>query len=100
MKFEILREGQTAVLLLRDQLTVNDRASFENVVSELVDQNPARIRVDLPGLDFMDSAGLGCLLTLRDRAGGSRRQVILAGAKGAVKELLELARFDILFAMA
>ena len=100
MKFEILREGQTAVLLLKDQLTVNDRAPFENVVSELVDQHLPRIRVDLSGLDFMDSAGLGCLLTLRDRAGASHQDVTLTGAKGAVKELLDLARFDILFAMS
>ena len=46
----------------------------------------------------MDSAGLGFLLTLREKAEGNGRTVILSKPAGAVRELLELARFDTLFA--
>ncbi|WJW76428.1 STAS domain-containing protein [Thiohalobacter sp. IOR34] len=56
-------------------------------------------RVNLADTEYMDSSALGMLLLLREHAGNVDHRVRLAGAKGAVRKILEVANFDKLFAM-
>ena len=57
------------------------------------------VAVDLAGLSYISSAGVGALLRLaglfRDRNG----EVVLCGAKGVVKSVLEITRVSSLFRM-
>ena len=56
-----------------------------------------RIVVDMAKLEYMDSSGLGMLLTLREQVKGNKAEVVIARPRGEVRELLELACFDTLF---
>jgi anti-anti-sigma factor len=96
MKYEILDEGGKAVLSLREQLTFTDRSSFDGLIPQLL-RSAKTVVVDLKNLDYMDSAGLGMLLTLRDKADKAGTSVVLRQPKGDVKELLKLSCFDTLF---
>ncbi|HLL20638.1 MAG TPA: STAS domain-containing protein [Kofleriaceae bacterium] len=53
--------------------------------------------VDLCGVDYIDSAGLGLLLLLREHAGGDGTRVSLRGAKGQTRDVLLLAKFERMF---
>nr|WP_281396715.1 STAS domain-containing protein [Roseospira visakhapatnamensis] len=86
-------------MVLSDQLVDADRAAFERVVMQVVGSGARMIEVDFKDLTYMDSAGLGLLLTLREQAEKARAKVILANPKGSVREILELARFDTLFSI-
>jgi len=97
VKHEIKTEGDKAILVLSDQLVDADRPMFERVVAQVVGAGPRSIHVDFSNLTYMDSAGLGLLLTLREQAEKARSQVVLTNPKGSVREILELARFDTLF---
>ncbi len=97
MKYEIKEDGGRSVLVLREQMTYADRQAFDGLVPGLVKQGRA-IVVDMTGLEYMDSAGLGMLLTLRDQADKARVKVSIRSAQGDVKELLRLSCFDTLFA--
>ncbi len=99
MKYQITDSNGRRTLAFRGQLTFADRTALDPVISQALAGGVRELDVDLEALDYMDSAGLGMLLTLRDRAGKSGAQVRLAKPRGDVKELLSLACFDTLFAI-
>lgn len=53
--------------------------------------------VDLAATDYIDSAGLGMLIRLRDYAGGTDDAVTLHAANATVRKILEVANFARLF---
>lgn len=97
VRYEIVDDADGPVLVLRDQLTSADREEFDGVIDRLLARRSPGVSVNLFALDYMDSAGLGMLLTLRDRADQVRVDVRLLRPRGEVKELLVLACFDTLF---
>ncbi len=97
MKYEIIDEDAGPTLMLRDQLTFADREVFDTVIDKLLARKRRMVAVDLSQLDYMDSAGLGMLLTLRDRAERADATVLLRRPRSEVRELLVLACFDTLF---
>jgi HptB-dependent secretion and biofilm anti anti-sigma factor len=97
MKYEIIDSPQGPVLMLRDELVFSDRTSFDAVIEKLISRQKKVIVVDFSGLEYMDSAGLGMLLTLRDHAERNGMDVRLRQPKAVVQELLQLACFDSLF---
>lgn len=97
MKYNISDSGGGRILEFREQLTFADRVAVDAVIAQALAGTISTLAVDLERLDYMDSAGLGMLLTLRDRAGKSNIQIRLVKPRGDVKELLALACFDTLF---
>ncbi len=97
MRYE-LADGQGGPrLTLHDQLTFGDRAAFDALIQKALAGAPTRVTVDMSGLDYMDSAGLGMLLTLRDQADRARAEIVLVRPQAEIMELLVLACFDSLF---
>ena len=67
------------------------RAAYESLP-------PGRpVTVDLSGASYIDSAGLGMLLRLREHAGGTPNAVTLAGGNATIKTILNVANFQQLF---
>lgn len=66
----------------------------------LEDPKISAIVVDLSDVQYIDSAALGVLLLLRDKATAAGKKVSLANPKGTVKEVLEIANFSKLFQIA
>jgi anti-anti-sigma factor len=58
---------------------------------------PEEIEVDLGGVDYIDSAALSCLLTLRDTSRMNNKTVVLSGISGDVAQVLSIANFSRLF---
>ncbi|HLO78848.1 MAG TPA: STAS domain-containing protein [Magnetospirillum sp.] len=97
MKYEITDDEKGPTLILKNQMTFSDREVFDSIIDKLLARNRRRISVDLHGLEYMDSAGLGMLLTLRDRAERCGAEVVLRRPQSEVRELLVLACFETLF---
>ena len=66
--------------------------------SALEHSEVGEIRVDLGGVEYMDSSALGSLLVARDESKAAGKTVSLSGATAAVKQVLDSAHFDKLFA--
>lgn len=56
-----------------------------------------KIVVDLRNTAYIDSAALGMLLILRDKALAAGQSVGIASAPGTVREILRIANFEKLF---
>ena len=53
--------------------------------------------IDLSKLEYIDSAGLGILLSVREGAMGHGKRITIAGAVDSVREILDIASFGSLF---
>lgn len=97
MKYRIVDGEDGPTLVLSEQLLFDHRGVFDTAIDKLMARRANRLTVDLAGLTYMDSAGLGMLLTLRDRADQAGANVTLRHPVKEVAELMDLACFDSLF---
>lgn len=86
------------------RITVSDPFSFpihrefRKACDEVLDKkNVSEISVDLGTVRYMDSAALGMLLVLRERAVSQGASVLLDNCAGMVRQVLEIANFQKLF---
>lgn len=64
-----------------------------------VDPHPDKIDVDLAAVEYIDSAALGMLLSMRNHFGADKK-VSLLNPNETVRKILEIARFDKKFSMS
>ncbi|MEQ9557432.1 MAG: STAS domain-containing protein [Rhodospirillales bacterium] len=97
MKYQVAEKGNTVTARISGQMTFSDRGEVSELSLALMRGNLPDIIVDLSAVEYIDSAGLGILLILREAAQEKGRKITLSGMTGSVKEVLELACFDTLF---
>ncbi|MCK5296990.1 MAG: STAS domain-containing protein [Alphaproteobacteria bacterium] len=97
MKFNIKIENDKTELQLIERLTFSDEIEFDKILSEIFENSPKEIVINLSKLLYMDSVGLGLLLTIRENAIKENAEVSLCRPVEDVKELLENACFNTLF---
>jgi anti-sigma B factor antagonist len=83
------RPPNTAVLLLRGSLDIDTAASLKANLNRLVERASPHVVVDLSGLDFCDSMGVGVLVTAHGRAMEHGGWVRLAAPSGFLRRLLD-----------
>ena len=62
-----------------------------------LDQGCSSWVVDMSAVEYIDSAALGLLLLLRERAGGEPGRVRIRHANGQPRDVLVMAKFDRMF---
>jgi anti-anti-sigma factor len=94
------RAGIRALVGISGDLDFTAAPELSDAVDRQLEARAHEIWIDLRGLDFMDSTGLGALIGARrraDRAGAILRLVV---RPGPVREVLQLGRMDRVFLMA
>lgn len=79
------------------RFTFGDHSSFRKLIEEVRGHESSTLVLNIAGVDFIDSAGLGMLLLARDEGEKTNTTVTLRGAQGQVRRMLAVARFDTLF---
>lgn len=77
--------------------TFADNSKFREMLRHVELKKPDLVSIDLSATDFIDSAGLGMLLLLKERADALHAEVRIANANGQALKVLELSRFQDLF---
>jgi anti-anti-sigma factor len=94
MKYRITSSESETTLYFEGTLTFVDAEIFATALAELEGGGKRQWGIDLRGLDFIDSFGLGLLVVTFDRAEKRRVKLVLRGAKGVVRDRLDYTRFD------
>lgn len=87
------------VLVLSGRLTFADAAHFPEIVDRIRGNGSAIVEIDMAALEFLDSSGLGLILTAYDAAHRAGMQMAIRNARGHVLDGLKRARFDHLMAV-
>lgn len=84
---------------LSGQFIFSDHTKFREILNAAEDDTTQTIRIDFSGIEFIDSAGLGMLLLLRDICIKSGKRLILARPRGQVKKVFDISKFEHLFSI-
>lgn len=66
---------------------------------KFIEQGQKHFVINMAKVDYIDSSGLGVLVSIHKRARQSMGSLIISGATGFVKELFEMTRLDRVFDM-
>lgn len=97
MNFTLARTNDRLVVDVDGQLVVGNRQEFKQVILDEVEQGVRLVIVDFSKSAYIDSSGLGALVSLGKRlreVGGDLR---LTGLNDDLRTLFELTRLDSLF---
>lgn len=93
MDCEIRDSDGIREIFLKGSFTLREGEVFRQILADLRVAEVAEVVLDLSGLDYMDSAGLGKLILLRDAANERTLKLRIRGPQGRVKKILDLSRF-------
>jgi|GEM_PF-3400130 anti-anti-sigma factor len=96
MQYTISRNGDTVEAAISGRLTFADAPHFPRFLEEAMSGTKV-CRVDLGGLEFIDSTGMSLFIHVYDMARASSARVSLHGTKGVAFEALQRAGFEDLF---
>jgi anti-sigma B factor antagonist len=90
-------KGAAVVARVLDaQLGADSAEEFKNKVTAAIPADSARLAIDLTQVDFVDSSGLGALVSLL-KAVRPSGDLVLFGMRPGVKEILRLTHLDAVF---
>lgn len=90
--------GVTVVAPTVKRLDASVAPAFKQAVVALVEGGDTRLVLDLAGVDFLDSSGLGAIVSIL-KALGQRGSLVVCNARGGVLALFQLTRMDKVFAL-
>ena len=99
MQVNVSNRNNKTAIVLQGRFDFNSHREFREAVDQAVKEAAREIQVDLGGVDYLDSSALGMLLMLRDKAKSASKEVELANARGAVKQVIDIANFGKLFSL-
>ena len=97
MSFSVAREGDDVVVGVEGQLTVRNRRELEQHVLDELDRGARRFRIDFELAPYIDSSGLGALVSLSKQVRERQGELRLSNLNTELRQLFELTRLDALF---
>ena len=94
---EITVTDHHVLAILSGSIYVEEAAQLRESLIGYIAQGHNTFIIDLSGVDYIDSSGLGTLVAIQKRALQNGGSVIIKGIKGLVKDLFELTRLTKVF---
>ena len=93
---QIDRKGEVAVVRLAGSATYDQADRLTQELRQVAAEPFTRIVLELSGLDFICSMGLGALIVAHVVTGKREGRLVLAAPQPAIRELLETTRLDMI----
>ncbi|MDH3733332.1 MAG: STAS domain-containing protein [Gemmatimonadota bacterium] len=97
MSFSIERAGEVTVVIVEGELTVGNRGQLKETVLAQLGQGGGSLIIDFDQTGYIDSSGLGVLVSLSKRIRETGGRLRLAGLNQDLQTLFELTKLDSLF---
>jgi anti-sigma B factor antagonist len=82
------------------QLIVGNRQELKNLVTERLEAGERRFVIDFSRTGYIESSGLGALVTISKQVREQGGEMRLAGLNDDLRTLFELTKLDTLFAIS
>ncbi len=97
MGFGIRKEGDVCVVGVEGQLIVGNRQELKQLVQDALERGERRFVVDFSETGYIDSSGLGVLVSLSKRIRELGGELRLSHLNEDLRTLFELTKLDTLF---
>lgn len=97
MSFSIERMGEVTVVDVDGELTVANRGELKERVLRRLEEGDEVFVIDFSKTGYIDSSGLGVLVSLSKRIREENGRLRLAGLNQDLRTLFELTKLDTLF---
>lgn len=97
MKLNVSKKGDVAILKCVGSLDADNIASFKRVAYEMLEKGTIKYVLDASGVDFVDSMGLGVLISLLRRVKQKDGDIKIASLTPDVKTIFEITKLYRLF---
>ena len=89
-----------AVVQVEGQLIVGNRQELKELVQAALDRGERRLLIDFSRTGYIDSSGLGALVSISKKIREAGGELRLSGLNEDLRSLFELTKLDTLFAIA
>jgi anti-sigma B factor antagonist len=86
--------GATSIIDIKGDLTSACEDVLMNAYSEAAEDNTKSVLLNFNGLEYMNSGGIGLLVTLLVRANRQRQRLLAFGLNDHYRQIFELTRLD------
>ena len=87
-------EGDRAIVTVRGDLDLQVAERVVNEIAKVEERSPTLLVLDLSGLSFLDSSGMGVIAAAQARAIEAGRRIVLVKPPYTVRRAFELSGFD------
>jgi anti-sigma B factor antagonist len=90
-------EAAGSIVELEGEVDLRTAPQLRIMLLDVLDRKAARIILDLSGVRYIDSSGVGTIVELKRRAMQTDSKVVLVGLQPRVRSLFEITRLDKFF---
>jgi anti-sigma B factor antagonist len=92
--------GGVTVVQVDGQLIVGNRHELKELIQGALDSGERRVLVDFSRTGYIDSSGLGALVSISKRVRETGGELRIAGLNDDLRSLFELTKLDTLFTIS
>lgn len=100
MNFSVSQQKDVTVVSVTGQLIVGNRQELKDDVIKLLESGSRKFLLDFEDTGYIDSSGLGVLVSLSKKIREKGGEMRLAGLNEDLRTLFELTKLDTLFYIA
>jgi anti-sigma B factor antagonist len=89
-----LTGDQLGVITVHGDVTAASEDALMDAYTRAAEGSPRAILLDFSGLEYMNSGGIGLLVTLLVRANRAKQQLLACGLNDHYRQIFELTRLD------
>ncbi|HEY5218287.1 MAG TPA: STAS domain-containing protein [Gemmatimonadaceae bacterium] len=97
MSFAIITQGDVSIIEIDGQLIVGNRQELKQKMLDALDGGARKLLVDFAKTGYIDSSGLGVLVSLSKKIREQGGELRLAALNEDLRTLFELTKLDTLF---
>ncbi len=100
MTFSVRKQGDVTVIDVKGQLIVGNRQELKQRALDELESGARKFLIDFEGTAYIDSSGLGVLVSLSKKIREQGGELRLANLNDDLRTLFELTKLDTLFHIA
>ena len=97
VEMDVREEGQVRILTCRGRLDAQVSGDVKDQIQQLIDEGAVCLVLNLEGVDFLDSSGLGALVSSLRKIKEKKGEIKLTGLRPEVRSIFDITRVARLF---
>jgi anti-sigma B factor antagonist len=94
LSIDLIRSGDAVVVVAHGYVDLSTRLKFSTALNDAVTLSQGHVVVDLTEVGFLDSTGLGVLVSGDRRLTHQRRRLLIVCPPGPARRVFELSALD------